>query len=918
MTGLRLVLVLGVMALLPALPAWATHNRAGEIHIEQIGACSDLTVRATIITYTKASAFAADRDSLEIFWGDGTKEWVYRVNGPSGGSGFPNGEVLANDVKKNLYVATHAYPARATYRVSMLDPNRVDGILNVNFPNSVTVTFYIETVYTFLNPQFQGCNSTPQLLQPPIDFGCVGRPFIHNPNAFDPDGDSLSYHLIQPLQSAGIPVPKYLFPNQIGSGGPNTVTLDPVSGDLRWINPLTPGEYNIAFIIISYRNGVALDTTIRDMQVLVSSCENAPPVIQAEEEVCVIAGTTLDLPVVATDPDAGQQLLLTATGGPFVNPLSTAVFQAPANYSNPPVNGRLLWPTACEEIRRQPWSIVFRAVDNDANTPLADLHTLRVTVVGPPPEDVQASTAQNLIRLSWESPYACEQTEEDYFRGFSVWRRIGSNPFLPDTCDPGLEGKGYTRIAFRQTTLENGRYVFSDTNVEPGRTYCYRIVADFARLSAAGNPFNQVSGLPSAEICVQLQRNVPLLTRVSVHQTDETNGAMEVVWTKPRIPDLDTILYPGPYRYQLFRSPGLGTDDWEPVPGADFTAPSYSAANDTSLQFDTGLDTRNLGHTYQVLFSANGSDIGASATASSVYLTVAATDRRNNLAWSETVPWVNDHYQVERQDPISGDWLLIGLTEVPVWVDTGLVNGTSYCYRIRSSGDYGIADLPAPLLNLSQEACGIPLDTVPPCSPILTVTNICDTLIPGEDPNLLLNRLKWSDPRIQCPGLSDVAGYTVYLREPGQAGASPLTTLLAAGDTFFLHYPERNLAGCYSVVAFDALGNASVPSAEVCVDNCPDYRLPNTFTPNNDGQNDLFRPYPYRFVERVDFQVFNRWGNLVFHTSDPDLLWDGTDDNGKALADGVYAYVCTVFELRLEGVVAAGPPLKGFIQLIRN
>ena len=46
--------------LIPAF-AFATHNRAGEIHIRQIG---PLTIEATIITWTKASSVNADRDTL--------------------------------------------------------------------------------------------------------------------------------------------------------------------------------------------------------------------------------------------------------------------------------------------------------------------------------------------------------------------------------------------------------------------------------------------------------------------------------------------------------------------------------------------------------------------------------------------------------------------------------------------------------------------------------------------------------------------------------------------------------------------------------------------------------------------------------------------------------------------------------------
>ena len=123
------------VVVLIALPSslLATHNRAGEISIEQVGDCvSSLTVKATIVTYSKASSFQADRDSLEICWGDGQCEYVYRINGPISG-GYHKGERLENDTKKNIYVAFHTFPALGTYNVSMTDPNRNGGILNVNF-----------------------------------------------------------------------------------------------------------------------------------------------------------------------------------------------------------------------------------------------------------------------------------------------------------------------------------------------------------------------------------------------------------------------------------------------------------------------------------------------------------------------------------------------------------------------------------------------------------------------------------------------------------------------------------------------------------------------------------------------------------------------------------------------------------------
>jgi gliding motility-associated-like protein len=75
--------------------------------------------------------------------------------------------------------------------------------------------------------------------------------------------------------------------------------------------------------------------------------------------------------------------------------------------------------------------------------------------------------------------------------------------------------------------------------------------------------------------------------------------------------------------------------------------------------------------------------------------------------------------------------------------------------------------------------------------------------------------------------------------------------------------------------------------------------LPNVFTPNNDTYNDLFTPYPgYTSVDRIDIQIFNRWGVLVFESFDPAINWDGKDKTSKMeCASGVYFYICDVYEI---------------------
>lgn len=899
---------LGCALLLACASARATHNRAGEITYEQIG---ELTIRATITTYTKTSSVPADRDTLELFWGDGTSTMVPRANG----NGFPQ----PNDIKINYYIAEHTYPGRATYTLSMMDPNRIGGITNVNPPNSDGVPFYIETTFTFLNSQFQGHNSSPILLQPPLDFACVGQRYIHNPNAYDPDGDSLSYELIVPLQDTNVQVPNYIFPDQIDPGPDNLISLDPVSGDFVWMSPQVAGTYNIAFRIHEYRSGVRINSMIRDMQIIVLQCENNPPVVTSEDTYCVIAGETLSFDVLVDDPDVGNLVSLTVLGGPFEVSDKVSVSVDPG-YMSPPFTATFNWETSCNEISEQYYTVVFKAVDNaiggQDTTGLADLKAVRIKVVGPPPLDVQAQSSADIITVSWENPYRCDMTEDNYFRGFSVWRRTGSNNFQPDTCQPGLEGRGYTQIGFDVLDQDGDRYVFVDGDVEGGKTYCYRILGEFAQLSVAGNPFNRVASLPSKEVCVQLNRDIPLLIEASVAETDVNDGAMDVTWIKPLPSALDTILFEGPYRFQLMQSTGIGTLDFTPVPNGLFTSNTFAGLRDTMVAH-TSLNTESTGHTYRVDFYARGGQVvfDDSPIASSVFLSTAPTDRAVDLTWDYMTPWDNYSFEIYKDDG-TGSFELTGTTDAFSFRDSGLENGATYCYYVRSIGSYGIGSVPDPLFNNSQIACAVPRDNVAPCAPSIEVSNICGEASVTTPEDAFRNTVSWQDDP-DCFD-DDIAQYRIYYTQIAGGELALVGSTENGGSDFFIHQPESGIAGCYAVTAVDGNDNESAFSNIICVENCPLYRLPNAFTPNGDGSNDLFIPFPYRFVDRIELKVFNRWGEMVFETVDPDINWDGTNMNNKELADGVYHYVCKVFESASPDGSAEIRLLSGYIELIRG
>ena len=64
---------------------------------------------------------------------------------------------------------------------------------------------------------------------------------------------------------------------------------------------------------------------------------------------------------------------------------------------------------------------------------------------------------------------------------------------------------------------------------------------------------------------------------------------------------------------------------------------------------------------------------------------------------------------------------------------------------------------------------------------------------------------------------------------------------------------------------------------------------PNVFSPNNDGVNDFFQPFTNCELELFTLQIFDRWGNALFGTSNPNESWDGTSNN-QELPQGVYIF----------------------------
>ncbi|HNK89638.1 MAG TPA: gliding motility-associated C-terminal domain-containing protein, partial [Chitinophagales bacterium] len=255
-------------------------------------------------------------------------------------------------------------------------------------------------------------------------------------------------------------------------------------------------------------------------------------------------------------------------------------------------------------------------------------------------------------------------------------------------------------------------------------------------------------------------------------------------------------------------------------------------------------------------------------------------------------------------------------TTVNNFKDVGLLNDSLYCYKIKSIGTYNIDGLKTPLLNFSQEACSVPIDTTFPCKPLLNLSNFClDRHLPEND---FVNYLVWNfDPTCDT---STIIKTNIYYKANNYNDYVLLDTMPKNGLLAFTHRLDsvQSLAACYQLETVGKNGNKTM-SNMVCSNDCPRYELPNTFTPNNDGQNDWFTPIiPYRSVEKIDIKIYDRWGILVYQTENPDINWNGTDiKNGKELPTAVYYYTCYLYYKTANGVEKIVEPLSGYIHLFR-
>jgi gliding motility-associated-like protein len=155
---------------------------------------------------------------------------------------------------------------------------------------------------------------------------------------------------------------------------------------------------------------------------------------------------------------------------------------------------------------------------------------------------------------------------------------------------------------------------------------------------------------------------------------------------------------------------------------------------------------------------------------------------------------------------------------------------------------------------------------------------------------------------------------------------NPVATLEARGGSTYSWSPAQQLSNAsvanpivspdtttsYTVTGKNEFGCMATASITVHVEKngVPAFVVPSAFTPNNDGKNDCFGIQHWGNTAIQLFSIYNRWGKLIFRTTDPSKCWDGTW-NGKPQDGGGYIYI--IKASTLCGEVTR----KGLLTLIR-
>ena len=757
---------------------------------------------------------------------------------------------------------------------------RNPSIINLNAPDDAGATFTTQIPGT---NQTEAPNSSPVFNSLPPVALCAGFDFFFDHSATDADGDSLAYTFCSPMfggtPNQPAPNPPNGPPYTDVNWGPGysatypidsdpALAIDPVTGYITG-QPTTAGQYVIGICVEEWRDGVLLSTSNRDFQFNVTVCDpniNSNVAVQTGSQLCI--GETIDF----------QQFSINATfffwdfGVPGIESDTSNLaypsytFPEPGTYTvtlvaNPG------WP--CADTSTSVYD-VYAPVDPELEVTGFDCST------GTPVFDFGTVDTYNGADFGWD---------------FGALASSSSS----NLAEPG--GIGFPNIEDVEaelTIVQNGCIgsgVLDWTPpppptsvIAPQEDFCTGFTLSFENNSVGGSgyiwefgePGNQdvsYDAFPTWTYDGPGTYVVQLVTLADFQCPDTTTEVFEVAWLLE--PFFET---PAPECFQehSFSFEAIGVTDPNATFQWDFAPGTAAIESGPMLQGVTFPEPGE--YTVEVVVTAEGCERDFESEVEVLFDPTIAFDG----------------------GPISG------CPPLPVSFENFSVTETAAGYTWYF-GDGTTSSLPSP--GHVYEVPGTYTVTLEMSTSGYCVQDLAETktafieVYPKPTPGFDIepNIVDILEPLVTIEDLS--SGAVQHYYNFGDGGSSD------DSDPVYIYQG----AGVFNVTqtVINEYGCTAVAQGEVGVNGTLFY-APNSFSPNNDGINDVWQPVTtgtaaYRCM------VYNRWGEVIFETEDPEAVWQGEVKGRDHFApDGLYLY-----QVYLEDQLRIPFEYAGQIQLFR-
>lgn len=758
-------------------------------------------------------------------------------------------------------------PLAAGYYVSHSQCCRIDGINNINSTN-IGATYWVKIPGTNDNP-FAPLNSNAVFNKRDTILVCKSSPLNIDFSAVDPDNDVLVYKLTNGYVGASsttpIPAnsdaPPYASVNYIGSYSAALpldagVTINSSTGLVTGIAPATTGVYLIAVLVEEYRNGIKISEHRKDFQIRVDDCTLTGAVLKPSYITC--NGTTLSFQNESTSSNISSYLW---------------DFGVPSLKSDTSTS-----PTPTYD---------FLQSGKDSGTYTVKL---KVTAVGGC-QDSATSVVKvypgftpnfTVNGTCYINSYKFFDATTTKYGSVSSWTwNFGDSTTLADTA--------HTKdSSWKYPAPTNAQVKLIVTNTKG----CIDTITKSLQV------LNRPSlNLPFKDTLICSNDTLTLKANIS-------SGS--VLWTPAN----------GPNQLRI-----LNTTSTSPLVFPKDTTQYYVSVNDNGC---INTDTVNV-NVLQFISVKAGLDTGICKT--DTFRLRPVSDALSYL-WTASTGEKVQSTKNPLVQPLS-------LTKYVVLANLG---------KCQAKDSFTVKVAPYPNANAGTDISicfgsrvqinGTGTGSVFSWTPTNTLLND-KTLTPIAGPTKTTSYILTATDTVGCPKpKSDTIVVTVIQPINAYAGADTAVVpgqplqLNASGGTNYVWTPasflsDPNIAN--PIALFDESVDSVTYTVKVSEGTCaatdqitvrvykngPDILVPSAFTPNADGRNDVMRPILYGITKLNYFSLYNRYGQLLFSTTEPNKGWDG-NFGGTAQPAGTYVY-------QTEGLDYTGKSVfrKGTVVLIR-